>query len=364
MSSIVETRAWQEAVPLSRPYSIAGRRIEAVELFFVELRDEAGRIGHGSAAPVEAVTGESAEACAAALGAGGDGLAWLVGEDPRGIGRLVRATVEATPGASAARAAIDMALWDLFARRLDVPLVDVFGRRRREPLPTSITVGIQSTEAALEDAREYLDRGFRCLKVKIGDAWAEDIERLERLRDLVGPDVAIRVDANEGYGPAELIRLAALVERLDLELVEQPLPRGEEARVEPPLPAELGAKIAADESCHDATDALALAKADACGIFNIKLMKCGGPTGARAIADIAEAARLDLMWGCMDESVVSIAAALHTAYASPRTRYLDLDGSFDLARDPALGGFTLDEAGRLHLADGPGLGVRWRNVDA
>jgi L-alanine-DL-glutamate epimerase-like enolase superfamily enzyme len=95
------------------------------------------------------------------------------------------------------------------------------------------------------------------------------------------------------------------------------------------------------------------------GIFNIKLMKCGGIAPARTIAAIAEAAGLRLMWGCMDESCVGIAAALHTALASPATRYLDLDGSFDLARDIAEGGFVVDRGG-LRPTDAPGLGVTLR----
>ena len=86
-------------------------------------------------------------------------------------------------------------------------------------------------------------------------------------------------------------------------------------------------------------------------------MKCGGVTSALGIAGMAEAANLELMWGCMDESRISIAAALHTAYACPATRYLDLDGSFDLSRDLASGGFVLRD-GALHVPDAPGLGVR------
>ncbi len=87
-------------------------------------------------------------------------------------------------------------------------------------------------------------------------------------------------------------------------------------------------------------------------------MKCGGISPAQRIAHLAEATGTGLMWGCNDESRISIAAALHVALASPATRYLDLDGSFDLARDLAAGGFVLDE-GMLRTAPGPGLGVTW-----
>src|SRR5206468_7134662 len=112
-----------------------------------------------------------------------------------------------------------------------------------------------------------------------------------------------------------------------------------------------------DESLHDEQDALELVRPTrACGIFNIKLMKCGGIQPARGIARIAELAGVRLMWGCMDESRISIAAALHAALASPATRYLDLDGSLDLARDVVSGGFTL-EKGVMRTTGAPGLGV-------
>ena len=116
-------------------------------------------------------------------------------------------------------------------------------------------------------------------------------------------------------------------------------------------------KIALDESLLTSSDAIRLAAPPAaCGIFNIKLMKCGGVYEALRIATIAECAGIELMWGCMDESRISIAAALHAALACPATRYLDLDGSFDLARDVAEGGFHLRD-GLLSISDAPGLGL-------
>ena len=126
------------------------------------------------------------------------------------------------------------------------------------------------------------------------------------------------------------------------------------------LPPTFRLWLAADEGVLTATDAAKLLRPPAaCGILVIKLMKCGGPTGAVEISTVAETAGADLMWGCMDESVISIAAALHTAYACPRTRYLDLDGSFELADDAATGGFEVRD-GYLHLTDEPGLGVSLR----
>ena len=349
--NINSVETWRERLALTRPYTIAYQTTSAAELFFVQLVAEDGTVGLGSAAPVEGITGETAEACGAAL----KDFGWLEGRDVRHLGRLTREAEAHLSPTPAARAAVDMALHDLFARHLGVPLVDVLGRCH-DALPTSITIGIKSTEEALEEAEEYIGRGFRHIKVKLGHSLEEDVERLRKLREHVGADVRLRVDANQGYTVEETGQLGDLAEALDLELIEQPLP---EADVEAmrSLPPDTRRTLAADESLHSEQDALRLASEPAaCGIFNIKLMKCGGVTSGLAIARIAQVAGLDLMWGCMDESVISIAAALHSAHASPATRYLDLDGHLDLARDVATGGFTLRD-GRLHLTDAPGLGV-------
>ena len=350
--NITQVEAWRESLALTRPYTIAYQTTSDVELFFVRIGAESGLVGLGSAAPVEAITGETAEACAAAL----EGLDGLKGTDVRHLGRLTREAERHLGKTPAARAAVDMALHDLFARHLGVPLADVLGRCH-DALPTSITIGIKSTEEALEEAEEYVGRGFRHIKVKLGHSLEADVERLRKLREGVGADVRIRVDANQGYTVEETRQLGGMIEALDLELIEQPLP---EADVEAMrgLPPDVRRLLAADESLHGERDALRLASEPAaCGIFNIKLMKCGGVTPGLRIARIAEAAGIELMWGCMDESAISIAAALHAAYASPATRYLDLDGHLDLARDLATGGFTLRD-GRLRLTSEPGLGVR------
>ncbi len=353
---IDEIQTWREEVPLTRPYTIATRTISTVSLFFVRARS-GNEIGLGSASPSGAITGEHAEQCDAALL--GDHVAGLVGHDLRHQGALYRLLKDSLGDAPAARAAVEMAFLDLFTRRLGIPVVDFLGRCH-DLLPTSITIGIKSTEEALEEAEEYLSQGFRCLKVKVGHGLEEDLERLGKLRERVGKNVTIRIDGNQGYGPKETRELLEEAVKLDLELVEQPLPSGSDDELRK-LPDSLRLLVAADESLHGERDALALARnARACGIFNIKLMKCGGISSALAIAEIAEAADIELMWGCNDESAIGISAALHAAYACPGTRYIDLDGSFDLARDPALGGFRIEDGG-LRLLDEPGLGARLRD---
>jgi L-alanine-DL-glutamate epimerase-like enolase superfamily enzyme len=350
---ITAVSSWSEAVPLTRPYEIASMRIESVDLLFLRLATDEGLEGLGSASPAEEVTGESPAACLEALGEAR--LAWLEGRDSRELERLCRELERTHRGTPAARAAVDMALHDLSARNLGLPLVEVLGRCHNA-LPTSVTIGISSVEETVAEADRLLGRGFRCLKVKTGRSFDEDVERLAVLRERAGRQVAIRVDANQGWTPQETRRFGAHAVELGIELVEQPLPVGAVAELRA-LPFGLKRLVAADESLLSADDARQLAaEPAACGVFNIKLMKCGGIRPALAIAEVARGAAIDLMWGCNDESAISIAAALHAAYACPATRFLDLDGSFDLARDPATGGFVVED-GRLRLLDRPGLGV-------
>lgn len=338
------------AAPLTRPYTIAFETTDAVEMVLVRVVAEDGSVGLGTGTPAEAVTGESFAACTAALADG----AWLVGRELETWPLLLRELAVRWPAAPAARAAVDMALFDLWARRLGRPLVDLLGRCHAS-LPTSITIGILDVARTLAEAEEYVGRGFRVLKVKLGRSLEEDLERLRRLRERF-PRVGLRTDANQGYSLAELERYLAAVKGLEIEFTEQPVPPADLPALAR-LPPGQRARLAADESLHDERDALRLAAPPApCGILNVKLMKCGGLRPALGIARIAEAAGLQLMWGCMDESVVGIAAALHAAFASPATRHLDLDGSLDLARDPARGGFVLED-GALRTLDAPGLGV-------
>jgi L-alanine-DL-glutamate epimerase-like enolase superfamily enzyme len=342
-----------EAFELTRPYTIAFGSIAAVENVVIRVETDGGLTGFGAASPEPNVTGETPGACRAALAE--ERLQWLLGRDARELPGLCRELAEKTPGAPAARAAVDIALHDVFAQRLGLPLADVLGRAHRS-LPTSITIGIKPVGEALAEAEEYLARGFRILKVKVGRSLDEDIERLSRLRAKVGPGVRLRADANQGYTPRETLRFFEQTAGLDLEFLEQPVKACAVADLRA-MPEELRRRIAADESLLDERDALALVVPPAAaGIFNIKLMKCGGVRPALRIAAIAEAGGIDLMWGCMDESIISISAALHAAFASPATRYLDLDGSLDLARDVAEGGFVL-EKGEMRTTDKPGLGL-------
>jgi L-alanine-DL-glutamate epimerase-like enolase superfamily enzyme len=248
-----------------------------------------------------------------------------------------------------------MALLDARLRSRGARLVDT-AKNGHRPLATSVTIGIMPLAESLAEADEHVARGFTILKVKVGEDLAQDVERLARLRERFGTRIALRADANVGYEPSHVERFFTLTAALDIQFLEQPCPRALDGEVRRLAPA-LRRRLAADESLIDDGDVpRLLAEPRPFGIWNIKLMKCGGVHPALGIARHAELNGIELMWGCMDESVVGIAAALHAAYASRATRYLDLDGSLDLARDPFRGGFELRD-GVMHTLAAPGLGV-------
>jgi len=347
---------WKEDLELTRPYSIAYERIEAVENVFVLIQAENGMVGLGSASPDEEVTGESLGHCQQILNKELEPI--LLDADLRLYSFLLRQMASVMDTAPAALAAADIALHDLVARVLDLPLVSLLGQAHKG-LPTSVTIGILSVEETLKEAREFVDQGFGTLKVKIGIDLDADIERMIKLRETLGIRVALRVDANQGYSVFQYKAFYEQTKKLNLEFVEQPL-KASDLEGMRSLSPDIRAWTAADEILLDPASVInCLAPPRPFGIFNIKLMKCGGISPGREIATLAQHAGIDLMWGCNDESIISISAALHAALASPNTRYLDLDGSFDLARDVVDGGFILKD-GWLYTNDKPGLGTNRR----
>lgn len=351
---IKDIKVWSADLVNTKPYTIAFKTVDEVLNAFVEITLDNGVTGIGAGNPSEYVTGESFEQCEQALQE--KNIQFLVGRDIREINQLVFEVWQKLPKNPAARAALDIALYDAFTKHLGIPLVKFLGQKIHS-LPTSNTIGIKNVTDTLKEAKEYGERGFTVLKVKLGIDLEEDIERIVKLRETFGKKFVIRIDANQGYSVAQTIEFYNRTKQWDVELIEQPLKAKavEETRT---LPDEIRKIIAADESLLSPRDAFTLVRPPiATGIFNIKLMKCGGVSQALKIADIAKQAEVELFWGCNDESIVSITAALHTAFACANTKYIDLDGSLDLAKDEVTGGFILKD-GVMYCSDKPGLGVQ------
>jgi L-Ala-D/L-Glu epimerase len=344
---------WTADLENTKPYTIAFKTVDAVRNIFVELSLDTGVTGIGSGNPSEYVTGENLDHTIAALQE--KNLEFLIGRDIRELNQLLFEVWQKFPKTPAARAALDIALYDAFTRHLNIPLVKYLGQKIHS-MPTSNTIGIKNVAETLQEAKEYQQKGFKILKVKLGKDPEEDIERMVKLRETFGNSFVIRIDANQGYTTQQTIDFYNRTKKLDIELIEQPLPAKAIAEMKA-LPDEIKTKIAADESLLTPADAVTLiTEPRSAGIFNIKLMKCGGIHQALKIADTASVSNVDLFWGCNDESIVSITAALHAAFACAHTKYIDLDGSLDLGRDEVTGGFILKD-GVMYCSDKPGLGV-------
>ncbi len=350
---IKSIKVWTTDLGNTKPYTIAFKTIDEVLNTFVEITLDNGTTGLGAANPSEYVTGENLDQTQAALVE--KNLDFLVGRDILELNQLLFEIWQKFPKTPAARAALDIALHDVFTKFLGIPLVKYLGQKIKF-MATSNTIGIKNVEETLKEAEEYGERGFKALKIKIGKNLEEDIERLVKLREKFGKKFMIRIDANQGYTPAMTVEFYQKTKHLSIELIEQPLPAKAVADIRK-LPDEIRTVIAADESLLTPKDALELVKPPrAVGIFNIKLMKCGGIGQGLKIADIGLHENIDLFWGCNDESIVSITAALHVAFACSNTKYIDLDGSLDLARDIVKGGFILKD-GVMQCSDKPGLGL-------
>ena len=352
--TIKSIHVYKKNLALTRPYTIAFRTIADVESVFVEIKLRNGKTGLGSANPAIEVVGEDAEMAFQRLQS--VGIQAFVGRKIGDIFSILHEIQILFPHAPGTLAAMDIALHDAFCQYLGVSVAG-FYHQKIHKLPTSITIGIKGVADTLEEAEEYFDKEFKVLKIKLGNDFDEDIERLVKLRERFGNKMTIRVDANQGYEVYEVFDFFEKTKKLNIELVEQPTLVGTEESVSD-LPYNIRKRLAADESLTDLKAAFNLAGNQTFGIFNIKLMKCGGISAALEIANVAKAANIDLFWGCNDESIVGITAALHVAFAAQNTKYIDLDGSLDLAEDVVESGFVLKK-GFMYLPKGKGLGLKY-----
>ena len=349
---IVNVNVHKHNMQLKAPWAIAGRVTESVQNIFVEIQTSKDIKGIGSGAPSPDVTGEDFSAAYNKLQSMAEKMiGWDTDNEDHVFERL-QSDLKDFP---ATRAAIDMAFFDLLTKSEKIPLLERLGKVHQS-FPTSITIGVAPLEKTIKDAKNHLKQGFKILKLKIGENVDEDIDKVIALSELNSEGPLIRVDANQGYSVEDLEKFYEKTRHLGLELIEQPLARNQIKEMLN-FPLELRDICVADESLHSPADAIKLTdRIRPFGIFNIKLMKCGGIYPALKIAKIAENEDIKLMWGCMDESKISIAAALHAALASSATEYLDLDGHFDLRWDLVSGGYIC-ENGIMTTNNRSGLGV-------
>lgn len=348
---ITRVEAWPVTMKLAVPYTIAYETIDEATNIFLRLETNEGLVGFGCAAPDIEVTGETAEGTLQALRETVGSV--LHGADALRPVRLLELLKPPLKDRPSVLAATDMALFDLMGKTAGLPLWRLLGGYR-DRIRTSVTIGILSTDETVAQARDFVARGFKHLKLKGGKDVESDIERVLKVREVVGPEIQLRFDANQGFTVDQSLYFVDQTRSVHLELLEQPTPKGQ-----PDLLGRVTSgvhiPVMADESLMTLRDAFRIARRDLADMVNVKLMKVGGISEALQINAVARSANLEVMVGCMDEAALAIAAGLHFALARPNVVYADLDGHFDLLNDPSAGAVVLRD-GVLFPTSKPGLG--------
>ena len=352
---ITEVKLGKISVPLRVPFKTALRSVSSVEDIVVEVHTDTGAVGYGEAPPTGAITGDTTGAI---LGALQDHIIkTVVGRDVDDFEDLMLALNKCIVGNTSAKAAMDMALWDLYGQLYKIPVYKLLGGSRKEII-TDITISVNDPDEMARDAMDAVRRGYDTLKIKVGAHPELDVARLTAVRQAIGSDTRIRIDANQGWEPKQAVRLLNQMQEkgLDIEFVEQPV-KAHDIDGLKYVTERSYVPVLADESVFSPEDAVRIMQTRAADLVNIKLMKCGGLYNALKIVSAAEVYGVECMIGCMLEAKISVNAAVHLACAKKIITKIDLDGPVLCSEDPILGGAVFDEQ-RITVSDEPGLGIK------
>lgn len=349
---ITDIRMKKAEFSFNKPFEIAFAVLYGFETMVLRIDTDEGITGYGEAGPLEYVTGDNLDTC---MIIAKEFRKKLIGMDPLAFQEIHSVMDHMYHGHTAAKAAFDIACYDIAAKKAGVPLYKYLGGSDPH-IESDVTIGIGTPEAMAEDCLSWKEKGFNILKIKLGHDISSDLKRMQAIREAVGSDLILRVDANQGWSVKDTLQIEPELRKLGIELIEQPV-RDTDFEGLKEIARRSLLPIAADESCHLPEDAFRLASMRACDGMNIKLMKCGGIEKAIRINAVAEAAGMFCMLGCMGESVIANTAAMHLAAAYRNITKIDLDITFFSHCDWITGGFT-SEGGRITLSDDPGIGIK------
>ncbi len=353
---ITEIKIEKFSIPFTEPFQVAFGLISDSESWTIKVMTDEGIYGLGSAAPMAFVTGETMNTCYLVLKMFAEALIGRNPEDIQGAHALMDSIIY---GNGSAKCAVDTALYDIAAKKREMPLYRLLGGTNPS-VDNDITIGIDQPDKMRAEAEKYVkEKGFRILKVKTGLDLQQDMEALTLIRQAVGEEIRIRVDANQGYDQDTALAACKALEPLGIEAMEQPLPWWDfEGAAQLKRKNETAVALMLDESIHSPYDAQRAAKLKCADYYNIKLMKCGGLFHGARIADIAEGAGVGCMVGCMQENKISLTAGISLVAAKKAIVEADCDSFmfFPGDDDGIAGGFTR-QGGVFTLTEKPGLGI-------
>ena len=343
------------SIPLKRKVAISFTTCEKVEYVITKFYTDEGIVGIGESAPLVFISRESQETV---IGITSKHLApLLIGEDPFNIEKIWWKMDTAVPGNGMAKAAMDLPLYDIMGKALGVPVYKLLGGKTVEAFPLAGLVGLGPVDQMIKETMNWVEAGYKSVRIKTGLGIKEDEEIIKNIREAVGPNILLRIDANQAYTPSMAIRMIKVLEPYDIEMVEQPtvwydfegLARVTAAVDTPILP---------HESLYSIYDAIQLDRMGAGNVYGLKTYRPGGITLAKKLAIYMELRNIPMFVCSAIELAVSTAAAAHFATAFYRNvKYAsEMSGPVGLEDDVAEPGIKI-EAGMASVFDRPGYGV-------
>jgi L-Ala-D/L-Glu epimerase len=350
---IEAVEVYQSVIKLKEPFIISLGLLSHAENIIVVIRTNKGISGFGECSPFMTINGESMETAyvvARYLSKN------LLGKNPLEIAELCQAMDKVIYGNWNIKSAFDIALHDIAAQYAEMPLYAWLGGRNNKSLVTDYTVSLGDKEKMAGDALKIKAAGFQFIKVKLGDSAEKDIERIRMIREAIGMDIPIRLDANQGWDIESALRVLNDLAPYNIQFCEEPIPRWDFMQL-PRLTKESPIPVMADESCFDHHDAKRLIDLSACQCFNVKLGKSSGIIKALKIIRLAEKSGIALQIGGFLESRLGFTASAHLALVSDSIQFCDFDTPLMFEEDPVEGGIIYSNTGEITLPETPGLGA-------
>ena len=351
--TIRQIELYRLSIPLKEPFITSLGTDYSAENVLIRIITNEGIIGFGECSPYMPINGESQDTC---FIVGQYFAKALIGKDPLQIEDCINLMDKIIYGNSSIKSAFDIALYDIAAQQAGLPLYKFIGGENNKTIITDYTVSIGEPQKMAVDALKIKAEGYPAIKIKLGKNGTTDVERIKAIREAVGSEIPLRIDANQGWEVEEAIETLQALAVYDIQHCEEPIARWNFMRL-PEVKKASPIPIMADESCSDEHDAERLIQINACDYFNIKLGKSGGIFKALKIARMAEAANIHLQVGAMVESRLAMTAFAHFALCSPMIEHYDFDTALMFIEDPVTGGIVYEKNGVVKVPEVIGLGA-------